>query len=361
MEKLNELLKDRNNQIIAIAIIVIIIVIAVVAIFLSSGKSGSKGDATPDPSTVGLISPTAGAPSPTTGAPGSTGTSNLTAPLTPPMPGVTGVTANPTVSAPAASAAPAAAAAEPEKKASIQGPMEPGKADPFAPAGTGTVNRTKTMGNKIKTRFVPPFPTSLYSVAFTEVDYGSLGKLLKAKSAKELEEEERAKAGEIPKPTNIRLSGIMTMSGSVKVAMFEILDGTGDNMESCRVGEKLTIGYDMKGDKVTATVKEINDDEEYAILEPDQGKVVRWKYSVTAGNQTSPYGTGYGTGMGGYDTMGTMGGMTMPTPTMPTPTMPGMGGGYDTMGGMSMPTPTMPTPAMPMPTMPTPTMPGMGY
>jgi hypothetical protein len=153
----------------------------------------------------------------------------------------------------------------------------------------------------------------------------------------------------------------MTMSGSVKVAMFESLDGTGDNMESCRVGEKLTIGYDMKGDKVTATVKEINDDEEYAILEPDQGKVVRWKYSVTAGNQTSPYGTGYGTGMGGYDTMGTMGGMTMPTPTMPTPTMPGMGGGYDTMGGMSMPTPTMPTPAMPMPTMPTPTMPGMGY
>ncbi|MBO4547989.1 MAG: hypothetical protein J5758_02120 [Abditibacteriota bacterium] len=247
-------------------------------------------------------------------------------------------------------------------------PMEPGKADPFAPAGASTVNRTKTMGNKIKTRFVPSFPSSLYSVAFTEVDYGSLGKLLKAKSARELEEEERAKAGEIPKPTNIRLSGIMTMSGSVKVAMFEILDGTGDNMESCRVGEKLTIGYDTKGDKVTATVKEINDDEEYAILEPDQGKVVRWKYSVTAGNQTSPYGTGYGTGMGGgYGTgMGgydTMGGMSMPTPTMPTtPSMPGMGGGYgtgmggyDTMGGMSMPTPTMPTP-----TMPTPTMPGMG-
>ncbi len=352
MEKLNELLKDRNNQIIAIAIAVVVVVVIVVAIFLISGRSGS-----------GQSEVTTAIPS-TPSMPGTTGAgpSMPSMPSTPSMPSMPSMPSTPGMTTPSAapSAAPAATSDSAEvKTASLDVPMEPGKADPFAPAGTGTINRTKTMGNKIKTRFVPSFPQSLMSVAFTEVDYGALGKFIKAKSAKELEEEQRAKEGEIPKPTNIRLSGIMTMSGSVKVATFEILDGSGDNIESVRVGEKLTIGYDMKGDKVTATVKEINADEEYAILEPNQGKVVRWKYSVTAGNATSAYGTGYGTGYGatGMTTptmpgMGTMGGG-MPTPSMPTPSLPGMGtmGGYDTMGG-GMPTPSMPTPSLPTPTMP---------
>ncbi|MBQ7256568.1 MAG: hypothetical protein IJS60_02625 [Abditibacteriota bacterium] len=358
MDKIKELLQDQNNKIIAIAILVVLVLgIAILVGVLLNRNSGSSTASSTTPGigptgTAGMPSGPAGMPTGATGPAGMSGPTGMPSTGMGPA-GMTGPSAGmPTGIANADDTGDSAVAVV---SASYKGkPQEAGRLDPFAPIGVAKASKTKTFGNAVKARMAREgvdwkIPDLLAAISFTDyipgetkIGYVKTAADIKREKdkadAKKAEEEKKQKdavnAYLYAKPSNIRLSSIMTGSKG-KTASFEVNFGGRSDYKSLQEGDKLLYGY-YGTEKMEAELKSIGDD--YAILKV-VGEDVEWKYNLTDGSSRN---TGYGGGMnpsmgGGMMNPGMGGGMM--NPGMGGGMMnPGMGGGMMNpgMGGGMM-------------------------
>jgi len=316
MEKIKELLEDPNNRIIAIAIGVVLLlgIVVLIGVIAKSKNSGSKTTNPMMPGATGMTGmPGATGMSGTTGMPGATGMAG--------MPGATGMAGTTGMSG----ATPTAAVTE-TKVASSGKPSEPGRLDPFAQIGVKRASRTVSFGNAIKDNMLKngitfQIPSALQAISFTDftkstkIGYiktaADYAKEKAAEKAKEAEAKKKEDTYIYPKPSNIRLSSVI--SGVNKIASFEVALGNRTDYKSVAVGEKFTYGY-YNGKAMEAEVKRIDDSS--VLLKAVGTEDVEWKFNVSEGTTRNQ------TGIGGMNQG--LGGMNQ-----------GLGGMNQGMGGMN--------------------------
>lgn len=351
MDKLKELLEDKNNQIIAVAVLVVII-LGVALLFIINMKKNSSNSASSAPMMDGSGMPGAMGPD---GMPGAMGPDGMPGAMGPNgMPGAMGPNGmgsmdgsmpsamgpegsmNPDGSMTATPEASSATSDATQTASTLTGkPMEPGRIDPFAPIGVAKASKTKTFGDALKNRMALEgvdfrLPSTLEAVSFTEyvpgvtrVGYLKTPQDLKREAEKKKAQEaaEKAKVQKkvdalinsvvYQKPSNVRLSSVMKSSKG-KTAAFEVVYGSRTDYKNVKEGEEFTYGY-YGTKELKAKVKSIGENK--VVLKAKDADV-EWTFNLSAGNS-------YNQGMNG---MGAMGGMN-----------PGMQGGMGTMGGMNMP------------------------
>ncbi len=363
MDKIKELLEDRNNKIIAVAILVVLVLgIAILVGAMLKSNSGSSsttanagatGTAGMSPS--GVPGPAGMTPTGTTGPAGMTTGASTGIPSSPSGMGPAGMTpagmptGAPTGMPTGVGPSDDDTSATPVVTASLKGkPQEAGRIDPFAPIGVAKASKTKTFGNAVKARMSREgvdwrIPDLLTAISFTDYKPGEtkIGYVKSAADIKREKDKADAKKAEkekkqkdeynkymYSKPTNVRLSSIMTGSKG-KTASFEVMYNGRSDYQTLKVGDKLFWGMYNGSDKVEAELKSIQGNTAVLkVVDED----IEWTYNLTDGNSRSTgYGTGYGSGMGTYPGMGI-------NPGMGPGTGMGIPGGYGSGMGTGMPT-----------------------
>ena len=302
MDKIKELLQDRNNMIIAIAIAVVLILGIVVLIGVMSrrgAKTGNESSATQSSSTVAPA--IQGGQLPPGNIPGMPNTPGIPNSFAPGMQGTSSVAPQETLVSDASD----------NIDNPLKGkPQETGRIDPFAPIGVAKASKTKSFGDAIKSRMAEEgvnweIPSMISAVSFTDYIPGQtkIGYMKTAADfkrekekleAKKKAEQDKINAVIYTKPSTIRLSGIIKGSKGT-VATLQVNANGRDDYKSVSVGEEFIYGYNGYS-PLKAVVKSIDVESKTVILKP-KGTDIEWKFNQYQSNRNLGYGsTGYGFG-----------------------------------------------------------------